>query len=51
VTITPEVGKPITLTTTDPNISIDLESAGKATLKVVAIGANGLVSKTVLKTI
>ncbi len=51
VTITPEVGKPITLITTDPNISIDLESAGKATLKVVAIGANGLVSKTVLKTI
>ncbi|MCX6457482.1 MAG: hypothetical protein NTU55_00290 [Actinobacteria bacterium] len=51
VTITPEIGKPITLTTTDPNISIDLESAGKATLKVVAIGANGLVSKTVLKTI
>ena len=34
-----------------PNISIDLESAGKSTLKVVAIGANGLVSKTVLKTI
>jgi hypothetical protein len=51
VTITPEVGKPVTLITTDPNISIDLESAGKATLKVVAIGANGLVSKTVLKTI
>ena len=51
VTITPEVGKPITLITTDPNISIDLESAGKSTLKVVAIGANGLVSKTVLKTI
>ena len=51
VTITPEVGKPITLITTDPNISLDLESAGKATLKVVAIGANGLVSKTVLKTI
>ena len=50
VTITPEVGKPITLITTDPNISIDLESAGKATLKVVAIGANGLVSKTVSKT-
>lgn len=51
VTITPEIGKPITLLTTDPNISIDLESAGKATLKVVAIGANGLVSNTVLKTI
>ena len=51
VTITPEVGKPIVLTTTDPNISIDLENSAKATLKVVAIGANGLASKAIKKSI
>jgi hypothetical protein len=51
VTITPEVGKPIVLTTTDPNISIDLESSAKATIKVVAIGANGLASKAIRKSI
>ena len=51
VTITPEVGKPIVLTTTDPNISIDLENSAKATIKVVAIGANGLASKAIRKSI
>ena len=51
VTITPEVGKPIVLTTTDPNISIDLENSAKATIKVVAIGANGLASKAIKKSI
>ena len=51
VTITPKVGKPIVLTTTDPNISIDLENSAKATLKVVAIGANGLASKAIKKSI
>ena len=51
VKITPEVGKPIVLTTTDPNISIDLENSAKATLKVVAIGANGLASKAIKKSI
>ena len=51
VTITPEVGKPIVLTTTDPNISIDLENSAKATIKVVAIGANGLTSKAIKKSI
>ncbi len=51
VTITPEIGKPIVLTTTDPNISIDLENSAKATIKVVAIGANGLTSKAIKKTI
>jgi hypothetical protein len=51
VTITPEVGTPITLITTDPNISIELDSPGKATLKIVAIGTNGLASKSVSKTI
>ena len=51
VTITPEVGKPIVLTTTDPNISIDLESSAKASIKVVAIGANGLASKAIRKSI
>lgn len=51
VTITPEIGKPIILITTDPNISIDLENSGKASIKVVAIGANGLSSKTIIKKI
>lgn len=51
VTIIPEVGKPIVLTTTDPNISIDLENSAKATIKVVAIGANGLASKAIKKSI
>jgi len=51
VTITPEIGKSIVLTTTDPNISIDLENSAKATIKVVAIGANGLTSKAIKKTI
>lgn len=51
VTITPEVGKPIVLTTTDPNISIDLENSANATIKVVAIGANGLASKAIKKSI
>ena len=51
VTITPDVGKPIVLTTTDPNISFDLENSAKATIKVVAIGANGLTSKAIKKSI
>lgn len=49
VTITPASGKPIVLITTDPNISIDLGSSSKATLKIVAIGANGTVSKVINK--
>jgi hypothetical protein len=51
VTITPPVGKPIILITTDPNISIKLDSLGKVTFKIVAIGKNNIASKSVSKTI
>ena len=51
VTITPKFGKPIVLITTDPNISIDLENSAAATIKIVAIGANGLTSQVISKTI
>lgn len=50
VIITPELGEPIVLITTDPNISIDLKNSAKATIKVVAIGANGLTSQVIAKT-
>ena len=49
VTITPNSGKPIVLITTDPNISIELGSKSKATLKIVAIGTNGTISKVIKK--
>lgn len=51
VTIIPPVGKPIILITTDPNISIKLDSIGKVTFKIVAIGKNNISSKSVSKTI
>ena len=50
VIITPEFGKPIVLITTDPNISIDLKNSAKATIKIIAIGANGLTSQVIAKT-
>jgi RNA-binding protein YhbY len=42
--------KPIVLITTDTGISIDLETSAEATIKIVAIGANGLTSTVVSKT-
>ena len=50
VIITPQIGQPIVLITTDSNISIDLKNSAKATIKVVAIGANGLTSEVIAKT-
>jgi hypothetical protein len=49
VTITPKVGKPIVLITTDPNISFEVGNNSGATLKIVAIGSNGLTSKVIKK--
>jgi hypothetical protein len=50
VIITPQIGQPIVLITTDSNISIDLKNSAKATIKIVAIGANGLTSEVIAKT-
>jgi hypothetical protein len=50
VIITPQIGQPIVLITTDSNISIDLKNSAKATIKIVAIGANGLTSEVLAKT-
>jgi hypothetical protein len=49
VIITPQVGEQIVLITTDSNISIDLKNSAKATIKIIAIGANGLTSQVITK--
>jgi hypothetical protein len=50
VIITPQVGEQIVLITADPNISIDLKYSAQATIKIIAIGANGLTSQVITKT-
>lgn len=50
VIITPQVGEQIVLITTDSNISIDLKYSAQATIKIIAIGANGLTSQVITKT-
>ena len=50
VVITPQVGEQIVLITTDSNISIDLKNSAKVTIKIIAIGANGLTSQVITKT-